>query len=76
MRIPSSRRRATVQAIDRGTIRTLQVFVNGRRVARARRAGLTVRLPPIRRGRLRVEARAEDVAGNIGRRVRTLRRRA
>ncbi|HTI32658.1 MAG TPA: S8 family serine peptidase, partial [Miltoncostaea sp.] len=69
---PGPRRLVRVRATDAGTVRQVQVTLNGRRLGTWRRPVAGVRLPAGARGRL--EAIAEDRAGNVGRRARTIAR--
>ncbi len=65
-----ARRVVRVRAADDGTIRQVRISFNGRGVRAVRRPVVGVRLPA-RPGRLEVVA--EDMAGNVTRRVRVLR---
>jgi hypothetical protein len=65
---PGSRRLVRVRAVDAGTVRRVQVTLNGRRLGTWRRPVAGVRLPRHARGRLQVTA--EDMAGNVGIRTR------
>lgn len=67
-RFSRATRRLSIVARDRATLRSVEIFVNGRRVARVRRSALVRRMPRLARGRHRIEVRAEDMAGNVGRR--------
>jgi len=69
---PGPRRVARVRAVDGGTIRGVQVTLNGRRLGTWRRPVAGVRLPTGARGRLQVIA--EDMAGNVAVRGRTVAR--
>ncbi len=68
-RLLPGRRRLAVLARDRGTIRSVEILLDGRRLARVRRSAFVRRIPALRRGRHRIEVRAEDMAGNLGRRI-------
>lgn len=67
------RRLVRVRAADEGTIRRVTISINGRALRVVRRPVVGVRLPPLRRGASRVVVRAEDMAGNVATRARTLR---
>jgi hypothetical protein len=69
---PGSRRLVRVRAVDAGTVRRVQVTLNGRRLGTWRRPVAGVRLPSGARGRLQVTA--EDMAGNVGIRTRRVAR--
>ena len=67
-----SRRVVRVRAVDAGTIRQVQVTLNGRRLGAVRRPVVGVRLARGARGRLTVTA--EDMAGNVATRTITVAR--
>jgi len=67
---PGPRRLVRVRAADAGTIRQVQVMLNGRRLRTVRRPVVGVRLPAAARGRLTVTA--EDMAGNVATRSRVV----
>ncbi|MGE0028541.1 MAG: S8 family serine peptidase [Thermoleophilia bacterium] len=67
---PGPRRVVRVRAVDAGTVRQVQVTLNGRRLGTWRRPVAGVRLPAGARGRL--QAIAEDMAGNVAVRARTV----
>ena len=67
---PGPRRLVRVRATDAGTVRQVQVTLNGRRLGTWRRPVAGVRLPAGARGRMRVVA--EDMAGNVAVRARTV----
>ena len=69
---PGSRRVVRVRAADAGTVRQVQVTLNGRRLGTWRRPVAGVRLARRRPGRL--QAIAEDMAGNVAVRARTVAR--
>ena len=69
---PGPQRVVRVRAIDAGTVRQVQVTLNGRRLGTWRRPVAGVRLPTGARGRL--QAIAEDMAGNVAVRARTVAR--
>ena len=69
---PGPRRVVRVRATDAGTVRQVQVTLNGRRLGTWRRPVAGVRLPAGARGRL--QAIAEDMAGNVAVRARTVAR--
>jgi len=74
MRVGSgSRRLVRITAADAGTIRQVRISLNGRGVRAVRRPVVGVRLPALPSGVSRLEVVAEDMAGNVTRRVRTLR---
>jgi hypothetical protein len=72
--IVRSRTRATVRAWarDAGTIGRIEVLVDGRRVRSRAAARAKVSVPRPASGRVRIEVRAEDMAGNVGRITRWL----
>ena len=70
---PGVRRLVRVRAPDAGTIRDVRISVNGRLLRVVRRPVVGVRLPPLRPGATRVTVTAEDMAGNVAVRTRTLR---
>ncbi len=63
-----------VRARDAGTIRQVRISLNGRSLRLVRRPVVGVRLPSLRRGANRLVVTAEDMAGNVATRTRTLRR--
>jgi hypothetical protein len=67
---PGPRRVLRVRATDAGTVRQVQVTLNGRRLGTWRRPVAGVRLATGARGRIRVIA--EDMAGNVAVRARTV----
>jgi hypothetical protein len=74
VRVTSARRPVVrVRAPDDGTIRLVRITLNGRSLRAVRRPAVGVRLPALRPGRNRVFVTAEDMAGNVARRTRTLR---
>ncbi len=74
VRIGAGRRRVVrVSAHDAGTIRQVRISLNGRGIRAVRRPLVGVRLPLTRRRADRLEVVAEDMAGNVTRRVRMLR---
>jgi hypothetical protein len=73
---PGSRRVVRVRAADDGTIRQVRVSLNGRGVRTVRRPVVGVRLPALPARPSRLEVIAEDMAGNVTRRVRVVRRAA
>jgi len=62
-----------VRAADEGTIRDVRISINGRALRVVRRPVVGVRLPALRPGANRVTVTAEDMAGNVAARARTLR---
>lgn len=72
---PGRRRVVRVRAADAGTIRRVRISLNGRGVRAVRRPLVGVRLPVLPAGRNRLEVTAEDMAGNVSRKIRTLRGR-
>jgi hypothetical protein len=73
VRVGTGRRRVVrVRAVDAGTVRRVQVTLNGRRLGTWRRPVAGVRLPAGARGRL--TAIAEDMAGNVAIRSRKVAR--
>src|SRR5690606_33739564 len=70
---PGRRRVVRVRARDEGTIRRVRGSLDGRSLRAARRPAMGVRLPVLRPGRDRVTVTAEDMAGNVAVRTRTLR---
>ena len=60
---------------DDGTVEGVRVRVDGREVARRSGPRTAVRLPRLGPGRHRIEVRASDLAGNVGRVVTTIGRR-
>lgn len=60
-------------ATDQGSLRRLEVRVDGRTLRRASAARTEVRLPALGPGRHRIEVEAEDMSRNVGRRVRWVR---
>lgn len=74
VRVTAARRRVVrVRAADGGTIRRVRISIDGRGVRTVRRPLVGVRLPVLPRGASRLEVVAEDMAGNLARRVRVLR---
>ncbi len=67
------RRVVRVRSADAGTIRRVRIAIDGRGVRAVGRPRTGVRLPALSPGTHRLEVVAEDMAGNITRRVRTLR---
>ena len=67
---PGPRPLVRVRATDAGTVRQVQVTLNGRRLGTWRRPVAGVRLPAGARGSVRVVA--EDMAGNVAVRARTV----
>jgi hypothetical protein len=72
---PGARRLVRVRAGDDGTIRDVRITMNGRVVRVVRRPVVGVRLPALRPGPNQVTVSAEDMAGNVATRARTLRGR-
>jgi len=70
---PGRRRVVRVRAVDDGTLRVVRVSLDGRALRVARRPALGVRLPPLAPGSHRLLVTAEDMAGNVASRARTLR---
>lgn len=70
---PGARRVVRVRVRDAGTISAVRISLDGRGVRTVRRPLVGVRLPALRPGAHRLEVVAEDTAGNVTRRVRTLR---
>jgi uncharacterized protein YndB with AHSA1/START domain len=62
-----------VRAEDEGTIRDVRISMNGRLLRVVRRPVAAVRLPALPGGTSTVTVRAEDMAGNVSTRTRTLR---
>ncbi|HSJ73144.1 MAG TPA: S8 family serine peptidase [Miltoncostaeaceae bacterium] len=74
LRVTAGRRPVIrVRAPDEGTIRLVRVTLNGRSLRAVRRPALGVRLPALRPGRNRLFVSAEDMAGNVAVRTRSLR---
>jgi subtilisin family serine protease len=69
------RPRVRVRVSDDGTVDTIRVLYRGREIAVRRGPVATLRLPPRPRGPRRLEVRASDLAGNVGRVVATVRGR-
>lgn len=70
---PGARRLVRVRSADDGTIRDVRITMNGRALRVVRRPVVGVRLPALRPGVNRVTIIAEDMAGNVATRTRTLR---
>lgn len=70
---PGPRRVVRLRASDRGTLRRLELRLDGRPLRTARRPSLRLRLPVLRRGVHRLSAHAEDMAGNRASVTRRLR---
>ncbi|MGD9572657.1 MAG: S8 family serine peptidase [Thermoleophilia bacterium] len=68
-----ARRVVRVRSADAGTIRRVRIAIDGRGVRSVGRPRTGVRLRALSPGTHRLEVVAEDMAGNITRRVRTLR---
>jgi hypothetical protein len=64
-----------VRVRDQGTLRQVRVSLNRRTLRVARRPSVAIRLTRLKKGRNRLEVRAEDMAGNVTTRVRTVIRR-
>ena len=67
------RRLLRVRAADGGTIRDVRIMLNGRPLRVVRRPVVGVRLPALRPGANTLSISAEDMAGNVATRRRTLR---